>query len=151
MADTDILFRPITPQDYSAVSGFIKGLYQDDPGEPMTDAKIAATFREFTVRPEKGFIIVFEKEGTLVGYAILVNFWSNEFGGNVLYIDELFVDANHRGQGIATSFIGYLMANHSTSHVALELEVTPRNDRARTLYERLGFAMFKNQRMFRTF
>ncbi len=34
---------------------------------------------------------MFHEGVQLVGYAILIPYWSNEFGGNLLFIDELFV------------------------------------------------------------
>ena len=69
-------------------------------------------------------------------------FWSNELGGEVCTIDELYVDPEHRGRGHATRLLEELSARSAPGlegMVALALEVTPDNARARRFYERIGF------------
>jgi ribosomal protein S18 acetylase RimI-like enzyme len=82
---------------------------------------------------------VFEQENRILGYAILINFWSNEYGGIILTIDELLVIPAYRGKGIGTAFIQFLMNSRYNDFVALKLEVLPYNQRALRLYESLGF------------
>ena len=84
------------------------------------------------------------------GYALLIPYWSNEFGGTLLFVDELFVDEAHRGQGIARSFLTFLAGDRPYRAVALALEVSPRNERARALYESLGFHQRHHEMMTRT-
>jgi GNAT superfamily N-acetyltransferase len=118
----------------------IKALYQEDPeGKPMTDEKISRTFQQLHHHPDYGRVLVFEREGQLVGYALLINFWSNEYGGIVLSIDELYILPDFRGRGIGTDFIRYLQDNRINNCVALELEVLPYNAKALKLYQKLGF------------
>jgi ribosomal protein S18 acetylase RimI-like enzyme len=75
------------------------------------------------------------------GYALLIPFWSNELGGSVCVVDELFVLPEHRGQGHGQSLFAAIEQGDvwSAPIVAIALGVTPNNDRARRLYERLGF------------
>lgn len=147
----DILYRKIRASDYSTITDFMKKLYEEDPGgKPISDKKIQATFNELVVHPDKGTILVFEKEQALVGYALLINFWSNEHGGNILNIDEIFVEKQFRGQGIATNFMHYLMQEKINDAVVLQLEITSENTGARKLYERLGFQKHYNDRMLLT-
>jgi GNAT superfamily N-acetyltransferase len=136
----DIQYRAIAPADHAQITLFIKELYREDPGgEDTSDAKIQRTFEELGTHPDKGACVVFEKDGALAGYALLINFWSNERGGNVLIIDEIYVAPPFRGQGIATDFMQHLMRTRFNDAVVLQLEVTPINIGARKLYERLGF------------
>ena len=123
----------------------ILGLYSEDPSDKIVDQKkIDKTFQTLLEEPTRGCIMVFEHEAELVGYSILVNFWSNEFGGNILIIDELFVKKEFRSQGIASQFITYLKQSQFGDSVALQLEVTPDNHRALALYKSLGFKKHKN-------
>jgi ribosomal protein S18 acetylase RimI-like enzyme len=74
---------------------------------------------------------------------LLISFWSNELGGEVCNIDELFVAPEYRGRGVATALLERLAEGEESlwpvRPAALALEVTPQNERARALYERLGF------------
>jgi len=72
---------------------------------------------------------------------LLISFWSNELGGEVCEVDELFIVPEHRNQGYGTLLFAAIARGDlwSASFVAIALGVTPDNARARRLYERLGF------------
>jgi GNAT superfamily N-acetyltransferase len=117
-------------------------LYQEDmPGKPMTLEKCQRTFQEFTSKPEKGQIVVFDIDNTIVGYAILVFFWSNEFGGDLVDVDELFVQKNYRRRGIGQLFFQWLEKSWHNKAIAYSLQTSPDNEGAIALYQRMGFAI----------
>lgn len=118
---------------------------EDRQDKPLSAEFAERTFAQFKAHPDQGGIIVFEADTELVGYAILINFWSNEFGGNVLNVDELYVVPNWRGQGIGTGLMEYLITTKYNQAVMLQLEVSPDNERARKLYTSLGFVTYKNE------
>lgn len=144
----EIHYRTFRPTDGPVVAELIQGLYREDPSSRgMTPQKIRHTFDFITAHPEQGAIIVLEYDAEIIGYSILINFWSNEYGGNILYIDELYVKQAYRSRGIGTNFIRYLAKTMFENSVALQLEVTPDNTQARKLYESLGFIRHKNDRL----
>jgi len=141
----DIKYRQFKIQDSEVVAELIQDLYREDPSDrPMLPQKIAKTFDSLTRHPELGCIMIFEYENEIVGYSIIINFWSNEFGGNIGFIDELYVKKEFRCKSIGTNFIKYLAENKFGGAVALRLEVTPDNKKARKLYESIGFKPHKN-------
>ena len=141
----NVRFRTCTEVDLPLVQSYVLSLYQEDaPGKEMTSKNIQKTFQEFTLRPEKGHIIVFEIDNTVIGYAILVCFWSKEFGGDFIEIDELFVQEDYRNLGIAQTFFQLLEETWRGKAVALSLQATPNNERAIALYQRIGFSVSKN-------
>ena len=124
-------------------------LSHEDPSvEKITDKKISLTFSKLSNNPNIGRIVVFERAKTIIGYAILIPYWSNEYGGNILHIDELYVKPEHRGRGIATSFLKQILSSKQ-GIVALQLEVTPTNTRAKNYYRKLGFRKSKNLHLIR--
>lgn len=138
--NTPVTYKPYHPSDKEILLSLMKGLYTEDPeGKPFTPDKGEKTIEELTRYPEKGMITLFEIQGKIVGYSIIIFFWSNEYGGNFTIIDELYVSPEYRGKGLATTFIEYLKNQKLRRSVAIELEVTPSNDQARKLYTRLGF------------
>jgi ribosomal protein S18 acetylase RimI-like enzyme len=135
-----MLYRPVQEGEKELVTDLILALYQDDPHEQhMTREKISRTFDALARHPDYGSILVFEQENQILGYAILINFWSNEYGGIILTIDELLVLPQYRGQGVGTAFIRHLINSRYHNFAALKLEVLPYNTRALKLYESLGF------------
>ncbi len=135
-----ILYRPMTAADRESVAGMIAQFYQEaGEGENMNAGKIHLTFVRLAAHPESGSVFVFERSGALVGYSILINYWSNEYGGNLLTIDELYTLPEWRGQRIGTNFVHHLILENMGDFVVLRLEVLPYNRRALRLYEKLGF------------
>ncbi|HET6328123.1 MAG TPA: GNAT family N-acetyltransferase [Planctomycetaceae bacterium] len=141
-----IQYRTVARADHPMLLDFMRQLYEEDPAErPVPEEHFRRTLLELEQHPERGTILVMEKDRQIVGYAVLINFWSNECGGNVLTIDELFVAKPRRGQGLGADFVQHVITTKMNDFVALRLEVTPANSRARRLYERLGFSSYKNE------
>ena len=118
----------------------MRELFDTDAPELHVDAStFPATIDRLLAEPVRGRILLFMRSDIVCGYALLIPYWSNEFGGTVLLIDELFVEKPHRGQGMARAFFDFVTATRPFDAVALALEVSPKNARARALYEAMGF------------
>jgi GNAT superfamily N-acetyltransferase len=136
-------FRLYEETDYDDLLEMIRSLYREDPeGEPINEEKIRRTIAESRSYPEKLSIYMLSSGNVNVGYAILVYFWSNEYGGNIIFIDELYVKEPYRSQGIGTEFLSF--AERIKNKVALQLETTPGNSRALAYYKKLGFVPSRN-------
>lgn len=101
----ELSFELYKDNDYDDLKNMILQLYQEDPeGELMNDCKINETIFEFKMNPQKINIYMLKSHGQNIGYAILVYFWSNEYGGNIVTIDELYVIPAAREKGVSTEF-----------------------------------------------
>lgn len=75
-----------------------------------------------------------------VGYIAISFGWSIEFGGLEASVDEFFVRDRVRGRGMGSEAMMALARALSSEGIkAMNLEVDTDNERARTLYERIGF------------
>jgi ribosomal protein S18 acetylase RimI-like enzyme len=137
----NITFEKIQLESENSVSEFIKSLYREDVSGSMniSDEKIALTFKMLSKHPDYGTIYIVECDRVPIGYSLVINFWSNEYGGLIADIDELYIIPAYRNQEIGTRFINYLIESRPNNLVALELQVLPDNSRASKLYESLGF------------
>lgn len=136
-------WRPARPDDDEAVIAMSLNLYAHaPPAGGISAAQILRTLETFRHQPVRGRALVLDDQGERCGYAFLVSFWSNELGGEICTIDELYVVPDWRGHGWATVLLDTLRSGDGLwpiRPVALELEVAPANVRARALYERAGF------------
>ena len=138
------MWRTAAPADDDAIVTSSLALYVEDPTpeQPQPDARsVRRTLAALRAEPLRGRAVVLDLGGDVCGHAFLISFWSNELGGDVCTIDELYVAPRARGAGHATALLEELARGRRYPNaVALQLEVTPQNARAHALYRRLGFA-----------
>lgn len=136
------MWRIAEPRDDEAVIEMCMALYREDPSaDPVPDSHIRRTLAALRREPSRGRAVVLDVDGRVVGYALLIAFWSNELGGQTCDVDELYVLPAHRSRGLGTSLFDAIDRAEIWPErpVAIALIVTPDNHRARRLYERLGF------------
>jgi len=136
------MWRMAKPEDDDAVVEMCMRLYDEDPGHlTVRPENIRATLQALRREPCRGRAVVLEIEHRLSGYALLIAFWSNELGGHICEVDELFVVPGHRSQGHGKSLFDGISQGQlwPTPIAGIALGVTSDNVRARRLYERLGF------------
>lgn len=85
-----------------------------------------------------GYLFTDEDTGSLVGYALTTSYWSNEEGGDVIVLDEIYIDPVNRHKGYAHIFMNWL-DEHFCDAAAITLEVLESNTRACKFYEKAGF------------
>jgi ribosomal protein S18 acetylase RimI-like enzyme len=148
----DLNFRNLTPdEDTSEVLAMMRALYVEDaPASPVDPQRFPVTIDFLLTEPSRGSVIAFAEGAALCGYAILIPYWSNEYGGTILYVDELFVIPECRNRGIGRQFFEHLARTRPFDAIAIALEVSPSNERAQQLYESLGFTRRRNATLLRT-
>ena len=86
-------------------------------------------------------IYIFEKNGRVVGYGLLAFTHSQEAGGRVVWIEEIYVKEEYRGRGLGSEFLEFVKESIPARRYRLETE--PENARAAELYRRHGFEHFE--------
>jgi len=133
---------PITLADGEDFVRMCAALSREDPsGEVLTMDRARQQLPELL--GQGGLISghYLEQGRQRLGYVLLATFFSNELGGRVLYLDELYVDISHRRSGVgaqAVELVGRWAQDRG--YTCLSLEVAPDNLAALALYRRAGFS-----------
>ena len=135
---TDPTFRSHHPADEPAIARLMHGMYDEGDGiRSIDDDKIARTFAHLRGGEQYGACLVAEADGDIVGYALLFPFWSSEYGGLLLLLDELYIAPERRSQGIGGQFLEYIEGYaRERGYVALNFIAMNHNTRAIDFYLR---------------
>ncbi len=74
-----------------------------------------------------------------IGYGLLSFTYSNEAGGLVVWMEELYIALERRGQGWGKQFFAFVHEEYRGCARRFRLEVTAVNTRAIALYRSLGY------------
>lgn len=92
----------------------------------------------------KGAFIEYENE--VVGYVLLAITFSQEAGGECVWIEELYIREPYRSKGLGKKVFEWVEQSFP-NHYRLRLEVEDDNTRAIKLYEKLGFERLNYSQM----
>ena len=128
----DVTFTTMRDSRLAADVGQLMAAFyrEESPASSFDRALFSQTIGFYLANPQRGCLVLFMDGGLLVGYALVTAIWSNEFGGMLLFVDELFVVPAARKRGIARAFFDYLKARPLFDPVALGLGVRPANGNA---------------------
>lgn len=132
---------------YSMIFHFYK---EYDSLHSISKTSIGATIKQLIKHPDNGSIqYVYNEKNEIIGYTILIKYWSNEYKGYILFIDELYIKPTMRSLGYGQATIKLIEKTFSNV-TAFALEVSPKNNKAQNLNEKLGFKLNKNKTLLKT-
>ena len=105
---------------------------------PVDSSHFDKTFAELMRSDERIVCYIAESDGEIAGYALIARFFSQEAGGEVAWLDEIYIRDGFRGKGAGTAIINKVFEEFEDA-AAFRLEIEPENEGAERLYKRLGF------------
>jgi ribosomal protein S18 acetylase RimI-like enzyme len=132
--------RPATEADLPALLPLVRAyatFYESDPPE----AGIERMCRALIADPQgAGFILAgCDGDGKVVGFAAVAWKWSSLRGAVIGYLDDLYVDPEARGSGLADALIAACADRlRERGAPAMAWLTRPDNHRARAVYDRVG-------------
>ena len=141
-ADKAVEFRFAKPQDIPLILRFIRELADY---EGMLDQVVATEelLNQWLFEKEKAEVILGMKDGETVGFALFFHNFSTFLGRAGIYLEDLYVRPEYRGQGIGTELLRAMMDALEREGVRqVSLSVQKGNPAVR-LYRRVGFRIVR--------
>ena len=139
------MLRPFTAADRTCYLQMAHDFYRTDACDHVIpDSNIEKTADAVLTGNPYSALYLFEENGAVAGYVLLALTWSQEGGGLTVWVDELYLLPQYRGQGLATEMFRQLPELYPNA-ARFRLEAAPGNQRAIALYRRLGYEMLNYQ------
>ena len=107
---------------------------------PLTRQSLVAASNASSTDPAKGFYLVAESAGQIVGQLMVTYEWSDWRDGWIWWIQSVYVREDHRRHGVFRSLYEAVVeqARSAGNVVGIRLYVEKDNTRAQATYQRLG-------------
>ena len=132
------MIRKITENDRADYLGMAHDFYHSPAVlHAVPDANLVRCFDAMMQGSPYLECLIFEHEGRTAGYALLAKTYSQEAGGECIWIDEIYVKPEFQKKGLGKAFFHALPRMFPAARYRLEIE--PDNARAERLYRSMGF------------
>ena len=96
-------------------------------------------------------LFILEWEGEIAGYGLIAKTFSQEAGGMVYWLEELYILEEYRSKGLGREYFGYMEEHKEEGVTRFRLEVEKENERAWKLYKRQGYDWLEYDQMIKEF
>jgi len=140
-------FRNMTAADETAYLQLADAFYHSEAVlHPVPQIHMKRTFDAVISGSPFVSCWMMEWEGKIAGFALLAHTWSQESGGEVVWVEELYVLPEYRGKGLGNAFFAFLRDAYPCAS-RFRLEIEPDNERAERLYKKMGFDFLEYRQM----
>lgn len=133
------MIKPVTRKDKEVFTSLMREFYNSHAVlHPLPDGMYDRVFQALLRSAVgRGYLIADNDQNT-AGYAVVSSAFSVEAGGEILWIEDIYLRPEFRGKGLAKEFFAFAESSFPSA-CRLRLEVEKSNLSAVALYRRLGF------------
>jgi GNAT superfamily N-acetyltransferase len=130
--------RPARVDEIEEMLPLIRAYCEFYGAEP-NDGGLREIFRTLIAEPSEGAVFIVRDDARAVGFAVLDWKWSTLKAARIGYLEDLFVDPEARGRGIADALIEICAERcRELGMPAIQWQTAPDNFRAQQVYNRTG-------------
>lgn len=141
------MIKPFTINDYDTVITLMNEFYQSDAVlHSVPTQYFENTFQAvINQSPLAAGYLIYDQQ-TVAGYGLLSFTHSNESGGLVVLLEEIYIRPKHQGKGLGKSFLSFVEKTYPQA-TRFRLEVCKTNSQALKLYTRTGYQPLEYQQL----
>lgn len=130
--------RKLQKEDRELFLSYLQRFYHSEAVLHPTDSALHINIFNEIMRSDTYLVCyVFTADGEDAGYALLSKSFCPEVGGSIIWIEQLYINGEHRGKGIAGEFLTFIEKEFSPDRIRLEVEED--NEKAISLYKKNGY------------
>lgn len=136
----DLTIRTATRDDADTIADFNAAMARETEGKPLDPATVRAGVAGLLDDPARGFYLVAERDGRVVGSLMITTEWSDWRNGTFWWVQSVYVRPDARRQGIYSALYTDVKrrARATETVCGIRLYVERSNTTARDAYEALG-------------
>lgn len=135
------MIREIESRDREKFIAMVKEFFSSEAVlHDIPTSHIEQTFKEVIADSPYAKAYIIEDNDETAGYGLLSLTYSNEAGGMVVWIEELYIMKQFRGKGLGNHFIDFINRAYCEQAKRIRLEIVHSNKSAERLYRRKGYA-----------
>ena len=138
MMSMDFVIRKFFKEDKKEVLDMMQEFYSSDAVSTNGSLEIFSNDFDTCISSSpflEGYIFI--REDKILGYGMIAKSFSTEFGKPCLWLEDLYLKKEYRGQGIIPKFIRKVESENPNT--ILRLEVEEENSHAVHVYNKCGF------------
>lgn len=142
MSNTEIKIREATHGDTDHIVAFQQSMAQETEGKSLDAELLGKGVDAIFSSVDKGFYIVAEAEGNVIGSLLITYEWSDWRNATFLWIQSVYVDAQWRRRGVYRAMYDYILsiADSRNDICGIRLYVEQTNTIAQQTYKTLGMS-----------
>lgn len=137
-----LLIRRATPADENVLVSYNAALAWESEHKRLDEAVLRAGVRAAFTDPAKGFYVVAELDGELVGQSGVTFEWSDWRNGWYWWVQSVYVRPDARRKGVFSALYRHIEAEAmaDSTVIGIRMYVERENTRAQATYRALGLA-----------
>lgn len=129
------MIRELREQDKEQFLTMVDSFYHSDAVlHAIPKEYILNTYNEVISGSPYAKVYILEEQGEIAGYGQVSLSYSNEAGGMVVWIEELFILDKFRGLGLGNTFLDFINKEYALTAKRIRLELCESNKGAERLY-----------------
>jgi len=132
--------RLATINDIPSIIGFQLSMAQETENLTLDKSILRKGIENLFNDPAKGKYYVAQENDAVIGCLMTTYEWSDWRNGNVLWIQSVYVDKNHRGRSVYKKMYEHIkqLVSDSSDYRGIRLYVDKTNLNAQKVYQQLG-------------